>query len=302
MTKPKILFLKGLPASGKSTFARELVSKEPGKWVRLNKDDLRAMLHDGKWSKENEKLVMAMQRTMASDALTRGMSLLIDDTNFNPRHEEDFRQIASAHGADFEVKFFDTPLAECIRRDAARPKPVGAKVIRGMYDQYLWKRPAPPAHVPGAPGALVIDIDGTLARIDHRRQHVAGKARNWPAFFGAMQDDELNAWCAGIASTYREKGYKIVLCSGRPEKYRAVTEEWLARHGVGYDVLLMRADLLAEGEGNDYRADDIVKEEIYERDIKGKYNVLFVIDDRKRVVDMWRRKGLTVLQCDDGDF
>jgi len=52
----KVLILKGLPASGKSTYAKELVAK--GNWKRINKDDLRAMLDCSKWSKANEKFVL----------------------------------------------------------------------------------------------------------------------------------------------------------------------------------------------------------------------------------------------------
>jgi adenylate kinase family enzyme len=54
-----ILILQGLPGSGKSTHAKILVAK--GGWTRVNKDDLRSMLHNAKWSKGNEKLVLSVR-------------------------------------------------------------------------------------------------------------------------------------------------------------------------------------------------------------------------------------------------
>lgn len=120
MTKPKVLFLKGLPASGKSTFAKDLVAKEPDTWVRVNKDSLRTMLHDGKWSRGREKTVQAMQRAMAEQALADGMSVIVDDTNFAEKHETTYRQMADRHGAEFEVKFFEATVEECAERDLKR--------------------------------------------------------------------------------------------------------------------------------------------------------------------------------------
>src|SRR5947208_739238 len=130
---PEVLFLKGLPASGKSTFAKDLVAKEPDRWVRVNKDSLRTMLHYGKWSRGREKTVQAMQRAMAEEALRAGMSVIVDDTNLAPKHEETYRLMAERHGAEFEVKAFDATVEECIERDRKRLNPVGKDVILRMF-------------------------------------------------------------------------------------------------------------------------------------------------------------------------
>ena len=53
---------------------------------------------------------------------------------------------------------------------------------------------------------------------------------------------------------------------------------------------------------SDSRGDQIVKSEILEKEILPKYNVKLVLDDREKVVRMWRDKGLTCLQVDWGDF
>jgi hypothetical protein len=88
--------------------------------------------------------------------------------------------------------------------------------------------------------------------------------------------------------------YEIVFCSGRPERCRADTEAWLKKHDFNHYALWMRQD-------GDFRRDDIVKQEILDKYID-KDRVLFVLDDRDQVVDMWRRNGLTCFQVAEGDF
>jgi hypothetical protein len=85
------------------------------------------------------------------------------------------------------------------------------------------------------------------------------------------------------------------LCSGRQSEHREQTERWLAANNIAYDELLMRAT-------DDQRQDSIVKEELYRNHILGRWNVLFVLDDRQQVVDTWRRLGLTCMQVAPGDF
>ena len=90
------------------------------------------------------------------------------------------------------------------------------------------------------------------------------------------------------------ESYHILIVSGRPiDKCGKETVEWLAKHDIKYDHILMR-------NSGDRRQDDIVKQEILDRLPKGK--IAFILDDRKQVVNMWRRNGLTCLQVADGDF
>jgi hypothetical protein len=89
--------------------------------------------------------------------------------------------------------------------------------------------------------------------------------------------------------------YDIIVLSGRDAVCRKETEEWLNLHGVPFKELWMRPE-------NDQRKDTVVKDEIYENHIKGRYNVLLIADDRQSVVDMWRSKGMKVAQVAYGDF
>jgi hypothetical protein len=144
------------------------------------------------------------------------------------------------------------------------------------------------------PPAIIVDIDGTLANIDHRRHLLEGEKRHWSEFFAAMGSDSLNTWCADIIKAMKPN-YLVLLVTGRPDNYRLVTESWLRIHRVQHDGLLMRSE-------GDYRPDSEVKREIYFRDIAPGHNVRFVIDDRAAVVKTWRELGLVCLQCAEGNY
>lgn len=143
--------------------------------------------------------------------------------------------------------------------------------------------------------AIICDLDGTLADVEHRQIHVQTKPKNWKAFHEGMVHDKLNVWCAELLLAMKKEGYRIILLTGRDEPYRDLTIEWLRKFDISYDTLLMRGK-------DDFRPDDIVKKEIYENVIKNEYEVVFVVDDRKKVVQMWREVGLVCLQCAWGDF
>lgn len=137
--------------------------------------------------------------------------------------------------------------------------------------------------------AVVFDLDGTLANINHRRHFVRGGKKNWPAFEKAIPNDTLNLSVA-ILLEKLQKEYAIIIASGRSEDSRVATAEWLKKNGINYDELFMRAS-------KDYRSDVIVKQEMYDNLIKPHYHVMFVFDDRPGVVDMWRANGLWVFDC-----
>lgn len=275
---PKILFLKGLPAAGKSYFAKELIAKEPDVWVRVNKDSLRKQLHDGKWSKGREKTVMAIQREMARWALTSGMSVIVDDTNLSQKHEQDYREIARDHNAEFEVKIFDTSVDECIDRDLKRPDSVGKDVILKMYYQFLCDKTK--EDVLHLPNAIICDVDGTLAKMENRG----------PFEWEKVGQDKINVAVREAITGFQMQGLHVLIVSGRDGCCEEQTRGWLKVNGVEYDKLWMRPT------GNTEK-DSIIKEKIYAEHIEGKYNIRCVFDDRPQVLRFWRKKGLFVMDC-----
>ncbi|MCX4470294.1 hypothetical protein C5N14_03805 [Micromonospora sp. MW-13] len=297
---PRLVATRGLPASGKTTFARTL---QPSV-VRVNRDDLRRMLHGERlFTQWAEAQVTRAQRAQV-EALLRGrVSVCVDDTNLRARTLRDWARLAADCGAGFEVHdFTDVPLDECLRRDAARPAVdrVGEAAIRRLHDRFLANRPLPlpvPEVTPGAParrgGApaeppeiVLVDLDGTVAL------HVSRS----PYDMTRVAEDVPNEAVVAAVRAMHAAGYGVVFCSGRDASARADTVAWLARHvRVPYLALHLRAV-------GDARRDSVVKQEIYEREIEGRYRVVGVFDDRMQVVRMWRSLGLTVFQVAEGDF
>jgi predicted kinase len=283
----EVILTRGLPGSGKSTWAREMLADNPGAYKRVNKDDLRAMLHNGKHSKNNEQFVERVRDSIILEAIEDGKHVIIDDTNFAPRHEARIRQLVKGKATVRIEDFTDVTVEECIKRDLARTNSVGEKVIRDMWRQFLAPAPAKPEFDPSLPNAIIVDLDGTYALIGDRSPYDAARA----------EVDELNTVVHSIVSAYKSDPTRcVILCSGRQSEHRAATERWLAKHDIAYDALFMRAE-------GDVRKDNIVKREIFENNIRGNWNIEFVLDDRSQVVDMWRNElGLTCLQVAEGDF
>lgn len=152
---------------------------------------------------------------------------------------------------------------------------------------------------------IIFDIDGTLADVAHRRHHVASKPKNWPAFFAAMDKDppvkNVVEFCQQVL---RRMVCKVVYCSGRGEEYRTVTEAWLREHV--YKGLFSNWDTAAIDlrmrPAKDSRDDRIIKREMLDALRAEGHDIWFAVDDRQRVVDMWRENGVTVFQCAPGDF
>ena len=143
------------------------------------------------------------------------------------------------------------------------------------------------------PSVVVVDLDGTLADVEHRRALVKGKHRDYARFHALCVDDPPNAWCVSLIAALQAAGYRIHIVSGRPKSVLPQTREWLARALPSLENVSV--DLLRE-------PDDTTPDvELKRRWLRGvdKASVLFCVDDRKRVVDMWREEGLVCLQCDD---
>ena len=133
----KIILVRGIPASGKSTWARQWAEEDPEHRVRICRDDIRQGL--GKyWVTSREPLVKAIKGTMIYHALDFGYDIVVDDMNLNPNDVKFVEKIASSYpGTTIEFKdFLDVPLSECIKRDKDRGEKIGATVLTSIFDRY----------------------------------------------------------------------------------------------------------------------------------------------------------------------
>lgn len=290
----KIIIIKGLPASGKTTWAREYQKANPNT-KRINKDDLRAMM-DLEWSHDNEKHTLMCRDELIELSILNGFDVIVDDTNFAPKHEARIRELAlsmaeiykNTDSKPLEVEvsikdFTDVSIETCIKRDKERANCVGADVITDMYTKYLKPKPPVIEYNKSLPDCIIADIDGTLA-------HNTGRGiYEWDRVGEDKKDDQI----VDIISRYGE--IHIIIVSGRSDRCRPETEKWLADNGIQYNDLFMRKD-------GDMRKDVLVKKEIYEAEIMGRYNVKFILDDRNQTVQGWRDLGLKCLQVADGNF
>lgn len=136
---------------------------------------------------------------------------------------------------------------------------------------------------------VVIDLDGTLANVDHRTHFVRQDKPDWDGFYGACKDDTPNTWCIHLMDGMSGADFKVIIVSARRQTEATATNDWLKKYLVNYDeIVLLR-------ESNNHEEDTVLKKRWL--DSYGKDRILFVVDDRQKVVDMWRKEGLVCLQC-----
>jgi predicted kinase len=280
----QVILTKGLPGSGKSTWAKHLIEENPGKYKRINNDELRAMLDCDKYSSDNEKFINSVTDQLILMALEEGKHVIVDNTNLHPKHEQRIKELIKGK-AELVIadSFLKVPVEKCIKNDLSRLRSVGKDVIMDMYEKHV-KKTEPITQNPDATNAIIVDIDGTLA-------HMKGRS---PYDWDRVGEDECDTIIKGIVNEYDNYGVVIVM-SGRDSSCRAITEKWLNDNNIVWDTLLMR-------EEGDMRKDSIVKRELFDTYIAGHYFIEYVLDDRQQVVDMWRDMGLKCLQVAPGNF
>lgn len=301
----KLLILVGAPGSGKSTFARYFLRTEDN-WIRVNRDDFRLMqFGDSLMIPFYEERISKMVEASVLTLLKSDTNVIIDATNTSLRTIQDMIHTYTEY-ADISFKVFDLPVNELVKRCDKRYEETGKFISKSVVERNVANLKhtlekfdfAPiPRKVQVAttsyatqdknlPKAVICDLDGTLSLLNGRDPYNAATCDN----------DLLNAPVAAALKMAKQQGYQVILLSGREDKFREPTVRFLDKHQIGYDLLLMRTS-------NDFRKDNIIKRELFEGEIQGKYFVEFLLDDRNQVVDMWRKDlHLPCFQVNYGDF
>jgi predicted kinase len=288
LEKPTIEILRGLPASGKSSYAIERVKSGKGRVKRVNKDLMREMVDCNSHSGERERTILDCRDALIEDFIDKGFDVIVDDTNLADKHiNRIYNKFIHKAKVKINRDFMNVPLEVCLMRDAARQNSVGAKVIQRMYHQFI----LPPIgstydEKASMPKAFIVDVDGTVADMTNIRHPYEWQSVN--------KDRPITT----VISTIKmlSKDAEILFLSGRDGSCEKLTRQWLEQY-----VALEDYKLFMRKAGDD-RKDSIVKKEIYEDNIKGNFNIVAVFDDRDQVVNMWRREGLTCFQVNYGNF
>lgn len=300
----QLVVLRGLPSSGKTTYARKWVEENPEWRVRVSWNDIADALY-GKHrslSRMQKEAVSTIEHATSTAALKAGLSVIIDHYNLKAQTVKDWISAADKHKVELKIVSIDPPIEELLIHNECRDVPVDEDEIFDMYQKYFRKHKFPPVpeipadeaavpdakyeHTDGLPGIYLFDIDGTLAKMFGRS----------PFAWHRVGEDKVVPEVAHVADQLADN-HDLIVFTGRDEVCRPETEEWLNRHGIRFKELHMRPK-------DTQHADDVMKLELFEQHVRGKYNVLGVFDDRLRVCRMWENLGLTLFRVGpiDADF
>lgn len=300
---PQLLILVGAPGSGKSTFAKYYIRTEEN-WMRLCRDDFRTMHFTySNLPSYEESLITEMIDSSIETLLRRRCNVLLDATHCRADYINHYIEKFN-HLADISFKIFEADIATIAERCDKRNKETGKFIPVNVQKRYIKDleelkktfdfspRPLQDNRVQAIqqdsslPKAIICDLDGTLALMNNRN----------PFDASTCDEDELNTPVSNTLKVFAKEGYRILLVSGREERFKEPTLRFLQKHEIPYHQLWMR-------QSKDFRKDAVIKKEIFEAKIKDKYYIEFVLDDRDQVVDLWRKElKLPCFQVNYGSF
>lgn len=302
MEKRRLILCRGIQGSGKTVWAKQWAQEDPENRIRFNNDDVRNMFGQY-WVPSREKMVTSFKSEFSKNAMANGYNIVVDNMNLNPKEiawwSKEIEKNQGNYKYKLEFKDFFIPVEECILRDAMRSNPVGEKVIKETWKRYretitdIEATKLLASKIPydkNLRDAIIVDLDGTLCyRVDGRPWFGEGAA-------SGMLNDQVDRGVKEIVSSIFDN-VTVIIMTGREasEEVMSATTQWLADNNISYDYIWFRPL-------KDYSPAHECKKRIYEENIKGKFNILFTLEDNYKNVQMWREKGLTCLQPNDGKF
>lgn len=291
-----IIVTVGISNSGKSTWARQFIKDNQKQYIEVNRDELRinffcegnrAEYVNYQFRKEREDYISSVQEAAIRTAITAGKGVVVSDTNLNPSYRVRFKELAKGLGVPYKEQVFDVPLEVCIARSKKRDISVPVSVLERQYKQlreYLGKPQW--EHQTDLPKAVIFDVDGTLAEKSPERGIFE---------FEKVGLDIPRKNVVELLRMYRERGFKIIICSGRDDSCHHETIQWLYQNvGLVHGLFMRRT--------GDKRIDAEVKEDLFWKHIYPDFDVQLCVDDRDQVVRQWRAMGLECFQVAGGEF
>jgi len=291
----KAIFTVGCSASGKSTWARDFC-KITGS-MEINRDNIRiAILMDEgsitdpaylwtKWNFKREAEVSKRADELIEFCVKNELDIVFSDTNLSAGRLNAQMKRMTDLGYEVEIKYFAVAdIDVLIKRDRMRVPSVGESVIRKQWLQWL----SLGEEVTGIkkyvankelPPAIVVDIDGTVAKMVNRG----------PFDWGKVDQDGVNPHVADtIQCLWRNTMLQVIFLSGRDSVCREKTIEWIKKNVCNInpdDQLFMRKE-------GDCRKDRIIKDELFWEHVAPNYNVVAAFDDRRQMIQYWTDIGV----------
>lgn len=290
-----LYMLRGVAGSGKTTRALALGVE------RVNRDSIRAELtgRSDKFRGDNsfEAKVTRIEQERVRTALIARRDVVVDATNLVLKHARQWANMANDYGHEFKVIDVRVPLWQALEQNSQREFGVPKEVVEKHFRTACWDEVVADAshpfvdwtpfeYDPLLPDVVTCDIDGTLAKMPQ------GYSPYDPAHY---PHNTVHRGVEAALWAVNRTGDPVFFVSGRDASGREATRNWLGKWGILYDALYMRAE-------GDTRRDDVIKVELFNNHFRGKYNILYHLDDRQRVVDGLRAIGITVFQVAPGDF
>lgn len=302
---PSLKVLRGIPASGKSTYAEKWVAEDPENRVRINRDSIRQELWGNMSAHVGEDKVTKAEQKQLHDSLASGKDVISDNTNTNTKFLPNLIKTAESYGATVSHKDFPITLKEAIKRNNARDRVVPEHVLRNMHS-----RLGPQGQFPVFPGsypvkplvlpkkrtmAIMFDMDGSLNDVRGVLKHITGenpktgrRNRDWDSFHRMSEFEPANEEVLQMAKDAHAAGFTVLITTARAEEYRETTQKWCDDHGVPYTNIFMRPS-------GDHRPDYEIKKEMFEK-INMYYDVVRAVDDNPQAIQAWKEKGIAVTE------
>jgi hypothetical protein len=137
---------------------------------------------------------------------------------------------------------------------------------------------------------VIFDIDDTISNSTHRAHLIDKSPKNWDLYFEQLVNDSPITSTISVLKALCAEGHRIILVTGRPEKYKHITNLWLASHSIPYDALYMRSKEYM------YISNAEIKNMLLQKLKQDGFNPQLVFEDNPKAIEMWNKNNIVTLQ------